>query len=136
MWNKEELPQRWMVSVTAPVYEEGNKTYCSNWQGIPPLTTSHKILANILPSRLSVYTNEITGNHLSTNQIVCIHQIVEKTKCNGAAMPMTWLEEMYNLLIQSAEPMKPLRLIKMCLNKTCNKVHSFDALPIQNGLKQ
>jgi hypothetical protein len=35
--------------------------------------------------------------------------------------------------------MKPVRLIKMCLNKTYNKVHTGehlpDAFPIQNGLK-
>jgi hypothetical protein len=36
--------------------------------------------------------------------------------------------------------MKLVRLIKMCLNETCNKVHIgehlSDAFPIRNGLKQ
>jgi hypothetical protein len=37
-------------------------------------------------------------------------------------------------------PMKLVRLIKMCLNETYNKVHIgkhlSDSFPIQNGLKQ
>jgi hypothetical protein len=40
----------------------------------------------------------------------------------------------------SGVPMKPGRLIKMCLNKTYSKVcvvkHLSDSFPIQNGLKQ
>jgi len=36
--------------------------------------------------------------------------------------------------------MKPIRLIKMCLNESYNKVHIdkclSDAFPTQNGLKQ
>jgi hypothetical protein len=47
---------------------------------------------------------------------------------------------LYNSLIKFGVPMKVVKLIKMCLNETCGKVHwgnyLFDTYPIQNGLKQ
>jgi hypothetical protein len=47
---------------------------------------------------------------------------------------------LYNILIEFGAPMKLVRLIKMCLSKTCSKVsmgkHLSDSFPIQNGLKQ
>jgi hypothetical protein len=47
---------------------------------------------------------------------------------------------LYNILIEFWVPMKLVRLIRMCLNETCNKVrigkHLSDSFPIQNGLKQ
>jgi hypothetical protein len=46
-------------------------------------------------------------------------------------------EVLYNILIEFGVPMK---LIKICLNETCSKVHIgkylSDSFPIQNGLKQ
>jgi hypothetical protein len=48
-------------------------------------------------------------------------------------------EVLYNTPIQFGVPMKPVRLIKMCLNKMCSKVCIgkclSDIFPIQNGLK-
>jgi hypothetical protein len=47
---------------------------------------------------------------------------------------------MDNILTDFGVPMKLDRLIKMCLNETCTKVHIgkylSDAFPIENGLKQ
>jgi hypothetical protein len=47
---------------------------------------------------------------------------------------------LYNILIEFGLPMKLVRLIKMCLNKTYSKVfigqHLSDTVPIQNNLKQ
>jgi hypothetical protein len=46
----------------------------------------------------------------------------------------------YNILIEFGVPMKPVRLIKMCLNETYIKVrigkHFSDSFSIQNVLKQ
>jgi hypothetical protein len=46
------------------------------------------------------------------------------------------MEILYNILIGFGIPMKLVRLIKMCLNKTCSLIHLCDSFPIQNGLKQ
>jgi hypothetical protein len=49
-------------------------------------------------------------------------------------------EVLYNILIEFEEPMKLVRLIKMCLNETYSKVcigkHLSDSFPIHNGLKE
>jgi sorting nexin-29 len=49
-------------------------------------------------------------------------------------------EVLYNILIEFGIPMKLVRLIKMCLNETYNKVcigkYLSDSFPILNGLKQ
>jgi hypothetical protein len=48
-------------------------------------------------------------------------------------------EVLYNLF-EFGIPMKPVRLVKMCLNETYNRVwvgkHLSDTFPITNGLKQ
>jgi hypothetical protein len=45
-----------------------------------------------------------------------------------------------NIPIEFGVPLKLVRLTKMCLNKTCSRVHTgkhlSDNFPIQNGLKQ
>jgi hypothetical protein len=51
--NKKELPQQWKESLIVPLCKNGNKTDCSNYKGIPLLSTSYKISFNILLSRLS-----------------------------------------------------------------------------------
>jgi hypothetical protein len=49
-------------------------------------------------------------------------------------------EVLYNILLEFGIPKKLVRLIKMCLNETCNRVCVGKLLyyefPIQNGLKQ
>jgi hypothetical protein len=46
---------------------------------------------------------------------------------------------LYNILIEFAIPMKPVRLVKMCLNETYGRVwvgkHLSDTFPIKNGMK-
>jgi hypothetical protein len=62
-WNKEDLPVQWKESIIVPVHKKGDKTDCSNYRGISLLSTSYKILSNILLSRLSPYIDEIIGDH-------------------------------------------------------------------------
>jgi hypothetical protein len=53
IWNKEELPEQWKESIIVPIYKKGDKTECSNYRGISLLSTSYKILSNILLSTLT-----------------------------------------------------------------------------------
>jgi hypothetical protein len=86
IWNKEELPQQWKVSIIVPIYKKGDKTDCNNYQGISLLSTAHKILSNILLARLTPYVNEIIEDHQcgfchnrsTMDQIFYIQQIPEK----------------------------------------------------------
>jgi hypothetical protein len=63
VWNKEELPDQWKESIIVPIHKKGDKTDCNNYRGISLLSTSYKILSNILFSRLVPYIDEITGDH-------------------------------------------------------------------------
>jgi hypothetical protein len=62
--NKEELLQQWKeYIIVVPVYKKGDKTGCSNYPGISLLSTSYRILSNILLSRLSPYVDKSIGDH-------------------------------------------------------------------------
>jgi hypothetical protein len=63
IWNKEEMPDQWMESIILPVHKKGDKTDCNNYCGISLLSTSYKMLSNILLSMLSPYVDEIIGDH-------------------------------------------------------------------------
>jgi hypothetical protein len=83
--NKKELPDQWKGSIIVPIHKKDDKTDYSNYRRISLLSTSYKILSNILLSRLSPYIDEIFGDHLcefrrnrSTTEIFCIRQILEK----------------------------------------------------------
>ncbi|PNF35751.1 hypothetical protein B7P43_G13042 [Cryptotermes secundus] len=85
IWHKEKFPDQWKESIIVSAHK-GDKTDCSNYWGISLLSTSYKILSNILLSRLSPYIDEIIGDHQcgfrgnrsTTDQIFCIRQILEK----------------------------------------------------------
>jgi hypothetical protein len=62
IWNK-ELPHQWKESTVVPIHKKGDETGCSNYQGISLLSTSYKILSNILLSRLTLCGDEIIGDH-------------------------------------------------------------------------
>jgi hypothetical protein len=53
IWNKEKLPDLWNESIVVPFHKKGDKTDCSNYRGISLLSTSYRILYNILLSSLS-----------------------------------------------------------------------------------
>jgi sorting nexin-29 len=63
IWNKEEMPDQWKESIIVPIHKMGDKIDCNNYRGISMLSTSYKILSNILLSRLSPYIDEIIGEH-------------------------------------------------------------------------
>jgi hypothetical protein len=125
IWNKEEMPDQWKESIIVPIHKTGDKTDCNNYRGISLLSTSYKILSNMLHSRLSPFTDEIIGDHQcgfphtrsTTVQIFCIHQILEKKWQYNKTVHQLFTafkkgydsvgkEIMYNILIEFGKPMK------------------------------
>jgi len=45
------LFEEWKESIIEPIYKKGDKTDCSNYRDIYPLSTTYEILAIILLSR-------------------------------------------------------------------------------------
>jgi hypothetical protein len=92
IWNKETFPEVWKESIIVPIYKKSDKTDCSNYQGLSLLSTTYKILFNILLSRLIPYVDRIVGDHhcgfrhnwSATDQIYCIYQIT------GEKMRVQW----------------------------------------------
>jgi hypothetical protein len=86
IWNEEELPHQGKESIVVPVRKKGDETDCSNYRGISLLSTSYKMLSDILLARLIPYADEIIGvhrcvfqrNRSMTDQIFYIRQILEK----------------------------------------------------------
>jgi hypothetical protein len=54
---------QWKESMIVPICKKGDKTDCSNYRCIPLLSSTHKILPNILPSKLIPYAEEIIRDH-------------------------------------------------------------------------
>jgi hypothetical protein len=61
IWNKEKLPDLWKESIIESVHKKGDKTDCSNYRGILLLSTSYKMLSNILLSRSGPYIVKLLG---------------------------------------------------------------------------
>jgi hypothetical protein len=153
------MPDQWKESIIVPVHKRGVKTGCNIYRGISLLSTSYKMLSNILHSKLGPYVDEIIRDHQcgfrrnrsTTDQIFCIRQILEKKREYNETVHQLFIdfkkaydsvrrEVLYNILTEFGVPMKLVRLIKMCLNETYSKVcigkHLSDSFPIKNGLKQ
>jgi hypothetical protein len=101
----------------------------------------------------SIHIYEVTVDHQcgfgcnrsTTDQIFCIHQVLEKKwEYNEIvhqlfidlkkALDLVRREVLYSIFIEFGVPTKLLRLIKMC-SKVCIGKHLSDNFPIQNGLK-
>jgi hypothetical protein len=62
VWNKEELPDQWKESIIVAVRKTNEKSVCNNYHEISLLSTSYKMLSNILLSGLGLYIYEIKGD--------------------------------------------------------------------------
>ena len=152
------MPEEWKESIIVPIYKKGDKKDCSNYRGLSILSTTYKVLSNILLSKLTPYTEENIGYHhcgfrrnrSTTDHIICIRQILEKIWEYNKSVHRLFIgfkkaydsvrrEVLYNILIEFGIPMKLVRLIKMCLSETFSRVrvgnHLADTFPIKNCLK-
>jgi hypothetical protein len=85
---KREFPEHWKWLITVPVYKQGDKTGCNSYRGISLLSNTYKMLSNILLSRLTPYSEEITGDHQvdfeTTGQLLTIYStFIKYLRRNG-----------------------------------------------------
>jgi hypothetical protein len=91
IWNKKEMPAQWNESIIVPIHKTGDKTDCNNYRGISLISTSYKILPNILLSRLSSYIDEIVGTisvdfDVTDLQLIRFFAFVRYWKKSGSTM--------------------------------------------------
>jgi hypothetical protein len=91
VWNKEELPDQWKQSIIVPIHKKGDKTDCNNYHGISLLSTSYKILSDILLPRLSPYMYELIRDHqcgfnVTDQLLVRFSAFVRYWRKNGSTM--------------------------------------------------
>ncbi|KAL4113249.1 hypothetical protein QTP88_016908 [Uroleucon formosanum] len=87
IWEQEEIPESWRVSVLCPVFKKGDIMECENYRGISLLNTTYKILSNILLIKINPYIKEIIGEYQAgfmigrstVDQIHIIKQLAEKS---------------------------------------------------------
>ena len=123
------------------------------------MSTTFKILSNMLLSRLTQYAKEIIGDHRcgfrhnmsTTYHTFSIRQILEKKWEYNEAVHHLFVdfkkaydsvrrEVLCKILIEFGIPLKLVRLIKMCPNETYSRVRVgkrlSDRFRIKNGLKE
>ena len=77
---------KYIYVIIVPIHKKGGIMDCNNYRGISLLSTSYKILSNILLSRMTPYANEIIveyqcgfrRNRSTADHIFSIWQILEK----------------------------------------------------------
>jgi hypothetical protein len=124
--------------------KKADKTDCNNNCGISLLSTSYKILLNILFSRLGLYIDEIIWdyqrgfqrNRSTIDQIFRIRQILEKKWEYNETVHQLFIDfkkaydsvrrvVLYNIILEFGVPMILVSLIKMCLNEKYSKVRPY-----------
>jgi hypothetical protein len=136
----------------------GDKTECSNYQGILLLPTSYKILSYILLSRLIPCADEIIGDdqcafrRIGQREIRSSISVIFWRKSGSIMVQYITIcrlkkdydtvrrEILLNIVIEFVISEKVAGLIKICLNETNCRVHigknMSENFTVQNGLKQ
>ena len=88
IWKTQQWLQHWKKSVFIPVPKKGNTKECSNYRTIALISHASKVMPQILQARLQQYLNQklpdvqagFRKDRETRNQIVNIHQIIEKAR--------------------------------------------------------
>jgi sorting nexin-29 len=63
VWNKESLPDEWRMGILCPIHKKGDPLDCKNYQGISLLSSTYKVLSNILYSCLLPFVKKESGSY-------------------------------------------------------------------------
>jgi hypothetical protein len=129
-----------------PLHKKGDKTDCSNCQGISLLSTIYRVLYNILLSMLTPYVDHQCRCRHNHQLLIRYCAFVRYWIINWRTKNRIICRLLERLLFSKEESlfkfgtlMKQVRLSKMSLNETYIKLrkgkHLSHVFPIQYGLK-
>jgi len=58
IWNTQQWPQDWKMSIFIPIPKKGNAKECSNYHTVALISNSSKVMFKILQARLQQYVNQ------------------------------------------------------------------------------
>lgn len=159
IWSKEKMPKSWTTAIIKPLFKKGDKTDCNNYRAIALLDTTYKILASLIKDKLTGYAEKIIGdyqcgfrcNRSVTDQIFTLKQV--QSNCYEYKQTIYALfvdfkqaydsinrERLYEIMKKLGVPTKLVRLVKMTLEGSTNKVsyngETSDAFIVRQGLRQ
>ncbi|VVC29027.1 Reverse transcriptase domain [Cinara cedri] len=158
IWEQEEIPEAWRISIICPIHEKGDIMECENYRGISLLNTSYKLLSNILLTRINPYIKEIIGEYQAgfmlgkstIDQIHIVKQVVERDTNTikihllfvdfKAAYDSINRDKLWEVMDQLGTPAKLTRLIKSCTYNSKSKIsfggESSEEFQVTTGLRQ
>uniref|UniRef100_A0A2S2N6G4 Retrovirus-related Pol polyprotein LINE-1 n=2 Tax=Schizaphis graminum TaxID=13262 RepID=A0A2S2N6G4_SCHGA len=159
IWEQEEIPEAWRISIICPIHKKGDIMECENYRGISLLNTSYKLLSNILLTRINPYIKEIIGEYQAgymlgkstTDQIHIVKQVVEKSHEYNkdtyllfvdfkAAYDSINRDKLWEVMESLGIPAKLTRLIKSCTYNSKSKISFGGELSVEfqvtTGLRQ
>jgi len=159
IWEHEEIPEAWRISIICPVHKKGDIMEFENYRGISLLNTTYKLLSNILLTRINPYIKEIIGEYQAgfmkgkstIDQIHIVKQVVEKSHEFDKDIHLLFIDfraaydsinrdKLWEVMGQLGIPAKLIRLIKACSYNSKSKI-SFGGdlsgeFPVTTGLRQ
>ena len=83
IWETQQWPQDWKMSVLIPIPKKGNAKECSNYHTIALISHASRVMLKILQARLQQYLNHEIGfrkGRGTREQIASIHWLLAKAR--------------------------------------------------------
>jgi hypothetical protein len=138
---KHKKGDRLQTAIICPIYKKGSKLECKIYRGISLLNVTYKIFINILSKYIELYTDEIIGEYRggfrksrsTTDHIFTLRQILEKEHEYNISSHQLYIDfkqafdsidriEIIEIMREFGIPLKLVKLTKMTLSRTYNRV--------------
>lgn len=159
IWENETIPNDWKESIIVPIHKKGDKRMCSNYRGISLISTTYKILANMVLERLKPIAEDNIGdyqcgfrrNRSTVDQIFTIRQSLEKFWEFNRDVHHLFVDfrqaydsilrvKLWDAMAEIGIPKKLINITKMCINGSRCRIRIGDTLSdvfeVNGGLKQ
>ena len=159
IWSMEQMPQQWKCALICPIPKKGDRRECENYRGISLLDVSYKLIARVIRNRLRTYHNRLVGEYQggfregrsTTDQIFTLKMIQSQAYEQNLSLHVLFVDfmkaydsvdrsKLYHAMRCLEIPEKLIRLVKMTLNETINKVaaegRTSEGFRVVKGVRQ